>query len=88
MANGITVYGNRRTQIVSALTQWDERQRIRDKHHNSHFLGIALQAFDYADDAAIEADPRGFILDNYSGRCAAFIIKALGLEPMTDKEYR
>ena len=82
------VYGNRHSQIVSALTQWDERQRARDKHHNRFFLGIALQPFDDADESAIEQDPRQFILANYTGRCAAFILKALSLAPMTDAENR
>lgn len=85
----IIVYGNCKDQIVSAITQWDERQSKRDKYHNPHFLGIALQVFnDESAEAEAEANPRQFILRNFNGRLRAFIVKALQLEPLTKEEER
>lgn len=87
--NGITTYGNRKTQIISALTQWDVKQsQSKRAHHNPYFLGIALQAFDDVDGNEIEANPREFIIENFTGACRRFVIKALGLEPLTDREDR
>ena len=60
-----------RTKIVMALTKWDRKHANR-KGHNPYFLGIALGQLD---DADIINNPQEFILENYEGRLADFLIK-------------
>lgn len=76
---------NQHDKIVSLLTQWDTKQAKRDKKHNYRFLGIAFNALASAEEDYPEADAKTIVKAAFNGRCAAFILKGLGIEFTPDE---
>lgn len=68
-----------KSRVTHALIEWARRQSRRDKHHNPHFIGIALVAIDnYLSDEP-DASEAQIVANCLVGRCAAFVARALEL---------
>ena len=72
-------------RLVSALTQWDEKES-KKKFYNWNALGIYMQrADDIILDIQMGADVRAAIVAGLTGRIVDFVLKKLAL-PITTKE--
>ena len=75
-------------KLVSALIQYDEKES-RKKHHNRHFIGIALGALETAEeDIAAGVTVRTALVNNFCGRLLDILLKTVGETPSTDLEQR
>ena len=64
-------------KIVSALTQWDIKQSKRDRHHNPHFIGIALISLASVEQDMPNASAEDIAREAFEGHCLEFILKCL-----------
>lgn len=74
-----------RYKLVSALTQWDQKQEARKCGHNPYFLGIAFRQIE---DLPEDLPLRETILTRFNGPLVAFLLKKVGEAPLIDAEYR
>ena len=72
--------------LEQALLRYDRLQSTK-RHYNVHALNIYLKrAEDIQADAAQGKNLRTAIMDGFSDRLRDFVLKAMGLAPMTDAE--
>lgn len=78
-----------RIRLVSALTQFDARQKGK-KGYNPHALGIYFRGLQEVYDPAVESgkSPRHALFEAYNGRLLDALLVAIGEPKFTRDEQR